>query len=375
MKQVKKDPKSNKSVGGDIPTNILKECNFTFSVLADCINKSFENGAFSDCLKEANVTPVFEKDDPLDKENYLPVCILQLLSKFFEKLIYKQLSNYIESSLSFILCGFRKAHNTQHVLIKLLHSWQKELDQKGYVGTILIDLSKAHDCIPHYLLIAKLGYYEIDKIGLSGILDYLSRRKQRTKIGSSYSYWYDIIRSVPEGSILGPLFFNMFINDLFFFTTLSEICNIANGNTLCSSNKELELVFRNLESDLNNVLAWSNINSLKANPEKFQFMVLGTKEADPFVLCKGKNKIESSTEVTLLGLKIDKQLKFKSHIEELCRKATYKLNALRRIKKYLTLEKAKLLANAFINSQFKHAPLVWMFAGKSSIAETCKIHF
>ena len=69
VKQVKKDPKSNKSVGGDIPTNILKECNFTCSVLADCINKSFENGAFSDCLKEANVTPVFEKDDPLDKEN------------------------------------------------------------------------------------------------------------------------------------------------------------------------------------------------------------------------------------------------------------------------------------------------------------------
>ena len=80
-KQVTKDLKSNKAVGADIPTNILKECNFTFFVLADCINKSFENGAFSDCLKEANVTPVFEKDDPLDKENYLSVCILPLLSK------------------------------------------------------------------------------------------------------------------------------------------------------------------------------------------------------------------------------------------------------------------------------------------------------
>ena len=96
MKQVIKDLKSNKSVGGDIPTNILKECNFTFSTLADWINKSFENGAFPDCLKEASVTPIFKKDDPLDKENYRPVSILPLLSKVFEKLIYKQLSNYTE---------------------------------------------------------------------------------------------------------------------------------------------------------------------------------------------------------------------------------------------------------------------------------------
>ena len=87
MKQVIKDFKSNKSVGGDIPAKILKECNSTFSVLADCINKSFENGTFPDCLKEANVTPIFKKDDPLDKEHYRPVSILPLLSKVFEKLI------------------------------------------------------------------------------------------------------------------------------------------------------------------------------------------------------------------------------------------------------------------------------------------------
>ena len=154
-----------------------------------------------------------------------------------------------------------------------------------------------------------------------------------------------------------------------------EVSSFADDNTLYSSNKELEIVFKNLESDLNNVLAWFNINSLKANPGKFQFMVLRTKEADYFVLNIGKNKIESSTEVTLLGVKIDKQLKFKSHIEELCRKATYKLHALRRIRKYLTVEKAKLLANAFNNSQFTYVPLIWIFVGKSSIAKMCKIHF
>ena len=93
VKQVIKDLKSKKSVGGDIPTNILKECKFAFSVLANCIDKSFETGTFPDCFREANVTLIFKKDYPLDKENYLPVSILPLPSKFFEKLTYKQLSN------------------------------------------------------------------------------------------------------------------------------------------------------------------------------------------------------------------------------------------------------------------------------------------
>ena len=132
-----------------------------------------------------------------------------------------------------------------------------------------MDLSKGYVCIPHDLLIAKLECYGIDKIRLSLILDYFSLRKQRTNVGSSYSSWYDIIRGVPQGSILGPLLFNIFINDLFFVITLSEVCRFADDNTSYSSNKDLELVFRNLESDLNNILAWFNINSFKANPGSF----------------------------------------------------------------------------------------------------------
>ena len=105
--------------------------------------------------------------------------------------------------MSSVLCRFWKAHNTQHALFKLLHSWQKELDQKGFVGTTLMDLSKAYDCIPHDLLIPKLECYKIDNIGLSMILGYLSHRKQRTKIGSSNSSWY--VGGFPQGSILGLL--------------------------------------------------------------------------------------------------------------------------------------------------------------------------
>ena len=136
----------------------------TFEILTQYIIKSFTSGEFPDCLKQANVSPIFKKDDPLDKENYRPFNILPLLSKVYEKLLYNRLSDYVENIFNVILCGFRKAHSTQHALFKLLQSWQKELDEKAMVATNLMDLSKAYECISHDLLIAKLNGYDIDRI-------------------------------------------------------------------------------------------------------------------------------------------------------------------------------------------------------------------
>ena len=141
---------------GEMPIQILKESKFTFELLTNCINKSIETGCFPESLKEANITSIFKKDGPLDKSNYRPVSILPLISKVYERLIYNQLPEYTERFLSHILCGLRKVHSTQHTLSKLFQSWQKELDNGDFVGTILMDLSKAYDCIPNELLIAKL---------------------------------------------------------------------------------------------------------------------------------------------------------------------------------------------------------------------------
>ena len=122
VKKIIRDLKTNKAVGGEIPTKILRECEFTFDVLTNCINKSVETGYFPDSLKLANVAPVFKKEDLFDKCNYRPVSILPLLSKVHEKVIYNQLCDYSESFLNNIICGFRKAHSTQHALFKLLQS-------------------------------------------------------------------------------------------------------------------------------------------------------------------------------------------------------------------------------------------------------------
>ena len=189
--------------------------------------------------------------------------ILPLLSKVYEKVIYNQLSDYSDSFLNNILCGFRKTHSTQHALFKLLQSWQQVLDNGGFIGTILMDLSKAYDCISHNSLIATLECYGVDKASLRLLLDYLTRRKQRTKIDSSFSSWCDINTGVTQGSILVPLLFNIFTNGLFFSIKKSEVCNFADDNTLFCGDKNLDLVFFNLNSDLGNVMDWFKINSLK----------------------------------------------------------------------------------------------------------------
>ena len=126
--------------------------------------------------------------------------------------MYDQLYQYIEHFLNQLLCGFCKAHSTQHSLFRFLQKWQKELDSGGFIGTILMDLSKAYDCLPHDLLIAKLEAYGLDNDSLNLFLDYLSFRKQRTKVGSVK--WSKIRRGIPQGSILGQLLFNIFINDI-----------------------------------------------------------------------------------------------------------------------------------------------------------------
>ena len=247
------------------------------------------------------------------------------------------MNNFLNS----LLCGFRKAHSTQHALFRLLQAWQKELDQCGFVGTVLMDLSKAYDCLPHDLLIAKLEAYGLDTTSLSLIKNYLANRKQRTKVGSSYSDWFEFLRGILQGSILGPLFVNIFINDIFFEIQKSNICNFADDNTLYFCSQDLQTAIENLTYDVKNVLTWFKINSMKANPEKFQFMILSKTRRLEYNLIIDSNVIKEPADVELLGLIIDNKLSFEKYIARLCKTATYKLHALRRLKKYLTLEKAR----------------------------------
>ena len=146
--------------------------------------------------------------------------------------MHDQLNKYVQKFLNKLLCHFCKAHSTQHALFRLLQKWQKELDLPGIVGTILMDLFKAYDCLLHDLIIARFEVYGLDTNSTRFLFDYLSCRKQRAKMGSSCSNWSEVFRGISQGSMLGPLLFNIFINDIFVFIEKSEICNFADDSTL-----------------------------------------------------------------------------------------------------------------------------------------------
>ena len=261
-----------------------------------------------------NVIPVFKKEDPNNKANYRPISLLPIISKIFERVLFEQIESFSEKILSPKLCGFRKGYSTQHALLNLLKNWQKALDrcsrcsgvQSGVLGTVLMDLSKAYDCLPHDLLIAKLSAYGFEDSATSLISDYLSKRYQRVKIGSAFSSYLEILRGVPQGSILGPILFSIFINDLIFFIQETEVCNFADDSTIYSCSLNYKAAAHKLSNDTYIVLNWFKVNSMVANPGKFQIKFLGSKIDNSKITCAIENKqIKCKREVKLLGITID----------------------------------------------------------------------
>ena len=183
FKNIVNDLSWNEAAAGDMPLNLIKESTFILQYLADSVNEDLVKSEFPEPLKLSKIVPVRKKEDRTDKTNYTPNSVLSLLSKVFEKVMYEQLYEYLNNYLNDLLCGFRKAHSTQYVLSRLIQSLKKGLGSSSLVGTILMDLLKAYDCLPHDLLIAKLDAYGLDKPSLNFVNGYLCFRKQRKKIG------------------------------------------------------------------------------------------------------------------------------------------------------------------------------------------------
>ena len=166
-------------------------------VLTKLFNNTILTSNFPDKLKVADVSPIFKKDDPQKSKNYRPVSVLPVVSKVFERLLYKQMSLHVEEYLSPYLCGYRKRFSTQQALLSFLERWKNILDKKGYGGAVLMDLSKTFDTFNLDFLIAKLHAYGFSEESLQLIKSYLTNRWQRTKVNASFNNWTELLLGVP----------------------------------------------------------------------------------------------------------------------------------------------------------------------------------
>ena len=366
------DPKKG-SPQEAIPAKILKSNADLFCFpLTELFNKLVEESSFPDDLKNADVSSLFKKDDNMSKKNYRPISLLPSIAKIFERLMHKQLSEFTERFFSPLLGGFRQGYNTQHVLLNFLQYCKNSIDNRGLAGAVFMDLSKAFDCVNHGLLIAKLSAYGLNMDALQLIRSYLSNRQQRVKINSSFSDWKEIKIGVPQGSVLGPLLFNVFINDIFWFANRTKICNYADDTTIFACHPDLDNIIKQLEEDSTVIVKWFSDNFLKLNDDKCRLMIFGGKSTEATVTI-GNSKINKSDYEKLLGVTFDKKLSFKKHVEDLYKKANQKLHALARLSNYIDPIKSEILMNSFIRSQFNYCPLVWMFHDRATNSKLNRI--
>ena len=231
-----------------------------------------------------------------------------------------------------------------------------------------MDLSKAFDCLPHRLLLCKLYHYGVSKSACQLIMSYLCERKQRVKIGYRRSSWTEIDKGVPQGSVLGPLLFNIFINDLLLkFDGLCSLYNYADDNTIGTSHINVSILKSWLEKYTEVAIEWFEKNLMQANASKFQAIVMKSGPGHVRMDLNVSNEVLTSVDwVKLLGVQLDGKLNFDHNVSALCLRASFKIRALSRIGRFISEDCRMKLYDSFILPNFLYCSIVWHFGSKSS---------
>ena len=372
IEEIMKKQQPKMSCGLDsINNKIVKTASLQLATpMSIIVNKSIREGYVPSIYKIARIVPLYKKGPTNDCGNYRPVSLLPSLSKIIEKAICAQLMKYLNTHQ--LLCddqfGFRRRNQTTHVLQSMLNSITENSIKDEVTIATYIDLSKAFDCLQYNQLFSKmesLGFTDRTK---KWFISYLSGRKQRTDFMGTISQELDVKLGVPQGSILGPILFLIYVNDINKSCPDAKFIKFADDTTILTSAPTLEGAASKMNEALIKVDLWFKRNKLNLNPDKTRYMIFNCKTDETKVVHVNSKYIERVWEkgkeksFKLVGIKVDEGLKWTHHINHVASKINSAIYALKKSSKELSVSNKKLLYSGIVHSHLVYGLPIWGFA-------------
>ena len=358
--------KNNKSTGpNSIPTKILKLTKKIISEpLCNIINISFNTGVFPESMKSAKVIPIFKKGDETQITNYRPISVLSNISKIFEKLMHTRLYNFLDNSGTFYenQYGFRNKHSTNHALIQITEEIREAIDNNKFACGVFIDLQKAFDTVNHNILLGKLQQYGIRGTTLKWFQTYLQNRTQFVIVNGTQSDKLILTHGVPQGSVLGPLLFLIYINDLHRAILFSKTIHFADDTNLLKIDNSLKKINKHINYDLKQLCTWLRCNKISLNASKTEIIIFKSKQKN---FTKHLNfrisgqQIQTKTMIKYLGLIIDENLLWETHLNTLKLKLARANGMLAKIRHYVPFHILKNIYYSIFNCHILYGCQIW----------------
>ena len=367
--------KPGKAAGNDgIKPDIIKECAETLiDPLTHLYNLSFQTGVFPDIWKIAKVIPIFKKGDRTDEDNYRPISLLSCFEKILERLMCKRILDFLKKHkiLYKLQFGFRENHSTALALAEALNTIYTSLTEGNFVLGVFLDLKKAFDTIDHNIVIKKLEHYGFRGLAKKWFSSYLTSRKQFTYVNGHRSGLGTVHTGVPQGSVLGPILFSIYVNDMANATILQPRL-FADDTNIFASGTNIDVLIENTNVELQKLHAWFKANRLKLSIDKTSYCIYSPKKNNPApnIGIRIGEDIKRSSYVKYLGLIIDEQLTWEKHLEELGSKIVRYASIFRKVRHLLPRNCLQSLYNAFIQSRIDYAIEIYGDASKKLLKRT-----